>query len=448
MGKNYGIFDYKKKNPVMQDYRAYIADMFNLRTTDRAQKILDKITANKKVDWLNGGVATQYCVEGDIPKQIISKANSIFIDKQMQKHNRETLLPTQELDKYGTTLSDIVQTIFSEYESKLSDNFNRARDLSKKLSQAIKQDNGNKSPQTQTMREELNKLYNDLYNTSCNFRDGARPAIYDNRGIQETFDNQQFVKKTKIRISDTQLENTELIQYDNVEHKSQEVKDYNEDYDYNKTEPVLKVKDNNKTDKQGKHKDIELNKTLKKILDSILGDMEMRSTERGYSRPHRASHFIKNCFLPVYKSNKHRKRPAFFIDASGSMMQRRGDFNCITSAIAGFLRNNHRIISELHPRYYQFTGREYAYSFDIIRQTPFAHGGTSIRFVKNIDPKDLSVVITDGNFEHYEFAMLRKWALYNKNAVVHWVVNQKTTYRDLQNCLKGCKNQTVHYTGF
>ena len=203
-----------------------------------------------------------------------------------------------------------------------------------------------------------------------------------------------------------------------------------------------------KKDITGEYVNIPLNRTLKKILDTILGQAEIRAQERGFNRPSRFSHFVKNCFLPVYRCNKPRKVPAFYIDASGSMRYERGEFRCITSAIGTFLRAQHRRISELRPKYYAFNGGENALRFDIKKEIPVAEGGTSIGFVANLKSTENNVVITDACFEYYELGQLRLWAMGHQNTQVSWIVNRQETAEKLKLALSGAKNQKVYYTDF
>ena len=191
----------------------------------------------------------------------------------------------------------------------------------------------------------------------------------------------------------------------------------------------------------GEYKNIPLAKKLQEILDKIIGQSEIRAQERGFNRPSRFSHFVKNCFLPVYRCNKPRKRPAFYVDASGSMGGR-------TIAIGAFLRVNHRRISELRPKYYAFTSTDYALEFDVKKELPCACGGTSVGFIANIKEKENNVVITDAEFTYSDLALIRMWAIDHPKAQVNWIINNDSGLDGLKTALIGLNNHVVHYINF
>lgn len=207
-------------------------------------------------------------------------------------------------------------------------------------------------------------------------------------------------------------------------------------------------------DFEGRVKDPGLNKELKKIIESILGDVEIRSTERTFSRPSRCAHFIKNAFLPVYKKNKPRKQPLFFIDSSGSMYlgeskkEKAGiPFKSKTAMIAAFLRDNNRKISELHPRYFHFNACP-AEEFDIKGLLPTARGGNNMLFLKTMDDKCTNIVFTDGGFDDQDYNLLKRWVEKHPNMNVHWVCNDTYMIDELKRACGKYKSHQVHYCAF
>lgn len=207
-------------------------------------------------------------------------------------------------------------------------------------------------------------------------------------------------------------------------------------------------------DFEGRVQDAGLNKKLKKIIESILGDVEIRSTERTFSRPSRCAHFIKNAFLPVYKKNKPRKKPLFFIDSSGSMYlsehqrEKQGiPFNSKTAMIAAFLRDNNRKISELHPKYFHFNSCP-AEEFNIKDLLPTANGGNNMLFLKAMQDKCANIVFTDGGFDTSDYGVLKRWVEKHPNMDVHWICNDRDMISVLKEACGKYKTHQVHYCAF
>lgn len=414
----------------------YLADIFELNDTSRIKKYYDKELENCNE---YKSQVTEFAIQSDL--EII---RGIFLEKQLKKHLRNPFDKSVDLSDYK---SDTLKGITKEYLQ-----------------------------QREKFQKESNKLYKDWTNSSEKNKEKKRYKYikhYESNqkkenSIWQSVNNMNNILKEESPTTNApkiKKPDSELKQYYAKQINAQANNDTNKNIvnDMNlreKTEQTERALQGYMSvsahgcelklekDITGEYVNIPLNRTLKKILDTILGQAEIRAQERGFNRPSRFSHFVKNCFLPVYRCNKPRKVPAFYIDASGSMIKNRGKFDCITSAIGTFLRTQHRRISELRPKYYAFNGTPEALRFDINKVVPVAQGGTSIGFVANLKSTENNVVITDACFEYYELGQLRLWALGHQNTQVSWIVNRQDTAEKLKLALSGAKNQKVYYTDF
>ena len=430
--KNYGIMGYTKnhKNPSTNSSVKYLADLFDIKDNTKIEQILEK----------------EFNIKDNYEKEMVAETvKSVFLEKQLEKHNRARLCPEVNLTPYtDSTIRGIIKTYFQERD-RVSEN--RKNYENKTADEQIKANNEywgfhNKN---QEAREKYNKVLkqNKKQQQKSSTNNNQQPALTQ-------ADLNKMVAESKQSLPDDMQFLESCLDDDYIQQAVQDI----ESHAGRETVFPMQGQGRNeimarlKTDKQGKYESVGLHKALTKILDDILGQTEIRSVERGYNRPSRFSHFVKGCFLPVYKSNKPRKRPAFFIDSSGSMSIRRGHFGCITSAIGAFLRVHHRRISELRPKYYSFTGGFDVKEIDIKNQLPVACGGTSTRFLCNVNDKEKSIIITDAEFENYELAELRLWATNHRTADIHWITNNKIHAERLRGALTGFGNQKVHYAEF
>lgn len=430
--KNYGIMGYTKnhKKPSPQNCVRYLADLFDIKDNTKIEQILEKEFNIKDV------------YERGITAETVK---AVFLEKQLEKHNRARLCPEVNLTPYtDNTIRGIIKSYYQELDR-------------------IRKNRENQENKTADERIKANNEYWGFHHKNNEARDKYNKVLKQDKKQQQkssTNNNQQpaltqadlnkMVAESKQSLPDDMQFLKSYLDDDYTKYSVQDIESHAQ------CDNVLPMQGQGrhetmarlKTDKQGKYESVGLHKALTKILDDILGQTEIRSVERGYSRPSRFSHFVKGCFLPVYKSNKPRKKPAFFIDSSGSMGIRRGHFNCITSAIGAFLRVHHRRISELRPKYYAFAGGFQVQEIDIKNQLPIACGGTSTRFLCNVKNNEKSIIITDAEFENYELAELRLWATNHRTADIHWITNNKTHAERLKGALTGFGNQKVHYAEF
>lgn len=430
------------KNPNTKNSVRYLAEMFDLCDTDRVVDIIKNNEINCK------GINTD---------NLAKIVRAIFLEKQLSKHNRQRINEKYSLDGInGNTIEQIAhdfvkrvddmynakQNATPEQQQQASNAFysfmNQSDDLADEYKKALKDKNKqsdikgsykykgrpltpatpkprNVNPKelTKELAEVAKKVFQD---TSCQY-------IADVMG-------QSFIKDMYCDMVKSEINGSTVEGYHGLHAGTDET--------------IARL---NK-DAQGTYHHKELSRRLSAILDEIIGQSEIRAQERGFNRPSRFSHFVKDCFLPVYRCNKPRKRPAFYIDASGSMDDSRGAFPCVTSAIAGFLRTQDRRISELRPKYFAFTGAPYAMSFDIKKMLPMAHGGTSLKFLSALDVRDNNVIITDAQFSATDLAMLRFWAQDHPKTHVNWICNNVHTKSQLENVLRGIGTHKVHYTWF
>ena len=414
----------------------YLAELFELNDTSRIRKYYNEELKN--CDYYNKNGLNEHTIQKDL--EVI---RGIFLEKQLKKHFRNPFDKNVDLSEYK---SDTLKGITKEYLQQQEKHYKESDKLYNDWQNSSKKDNEKKRNKYVEHYESHQKKENPIRNSADNIRKILKEELPANT--------------PKIKKPDTELKQYYAKQI-NAQAKNENnkniVNDMNIREKHGQTETSLpnfmgmsaSGCDLKLTkDITGEYVNIPLNRTLKKILDTILGQAEIRAQERGFNRPSRFSHFVKNCFLPVYRCNKPRKVPAFYIDASGSMKHSRGEFSCITSAIGAFLRAQHRRISELRPKYYAFNHDLRALKFDITKEVPIAEGGTSIGFVANLKSTENNVVITDACFEYYELAQLRLWALGHPKTQVSWIVNRQDTAEKLRLALSGAKNQTVYFTDF
>lgn len=430
--KNYGIMGYTKnhKKPSASSSIKYLADIFDIKDNTKIEQILEK----------------EFNIRDMYEKRDVAETvRTIFLEKQLEKHNRARLCPEVDLTPYtDNTIRGIIKSYFQERDR-------------------VQKNRNNLENKTADEQLKANNEYWEFNNRNNEAREKYEKILkQQQRQQQQSSDNnnqqpvltQADINKMVAESKQSLPDDMQFLEsYLDENWVKMEVKDIESQARYNNILPMKgqgrhETMAKLKTDKQGKYESVGLHKALTKILDDILGQTEIRSVERGYNRPSRFSHFVKGCFLPVYKSNKPRKRPAFFIDSSGSMGKTRGHFNCITSAIGAFLRVHHRRISELRPKYYAFASDFAVRDIDIKNQLPYAHGGTSTRFLCNVNNKEKSIIITDAEFENYELAELRLWSTNHRTAEIHWVINNKGHAERLRGALTGFGNQKVHYAEF
>lgn len=434
--KNYGIMKYTKNHekPNPSASVKYLAELFELNDTSRIRKYYDEELKN--CDYYNG--VNENTIQTDL--ELI---RSIFLEKQLKKHYRNPFDKKVDLSDYK---SDTLKGITKEYLQQKEKYSKESDKLYKDWQKSSKKDSEKKRGKYIKHYESHREKENQIWQSATNMTNILKEELSTNA--------------PKIKKPDTELKQYYAKQINasaNNESNKAVVNEMNYRERIGQTEQNLQgymsvsaggCESKLKKDITGEYVNIPLNRTLKKILDTILGQAEIRAQERGFNRPSRFSHFVKNCFLPVYRCNKPRKVPAFYIDASGSMIYERGEFRCITSAIGTFLRAQHRRISELRPKYYAFNGAPNALRFDIKKEIPIAEGGTSIGFVANLKSTENNVVITDACFEYYELGQLRLWAMGHQNTQVSWIVNRQETAEKLKLALSGAKNQKVYYTDF
>ena len=434
--KNYGIYNYSKNraHPTAEDSAKYLAEIFDVKDTTKIKKILREYGYNDEfgsIEYSAGYVRT------------------IFLEKQLIKHGRKRLAPKVDLSLFeGTTLRSIAKS-FVEMSNNLQKGLSESDDV--KRNQAQKTFENTVYPLASAATSFRRSLNAPLIN--------KKPAA-QKKGAQKKITQEELNKianVSKAQLPDTKFgkeiarEMSEGYVQRSVEEIENEHKKGRKTCQMNNggaSEAAEEAAEKMRTDITGKYKSVGLSRTLSKVLDNIIGQAEKRSLERGFNRPSRFGHFVKNCFLPVYRCNKPHKRPAFYIDSSGSMQSRRGDFNCVTSAIAAFLRTNHRKISELRPKYFAFDSKPWVYEFNVLKQLPVACGGTSLEFIANIDDKEKSIIITDAEFCYSELAQLRLWAANHKSADIHWVTNDEHNAEGLRTALMGFPNQKVYYAEF
>ena len=430
--KNYGMLNYTRNynSPRAKDSAKYLADIFEMNDTQRVEKIFaEELKRSRPI--------RQYT---DYDIQRAHRAiRGIFIEKQLLKHGRERLTSSAVIDKYNSSsIRGIAKEYISLRKSTDRSQFENehgqfASDFERALPSTAQQD----QPETKSRQSKAatKKQVADIAKRAAN--GGQRPLskdLQDNLKKQDTKSAYKFMEEAKTA--------------------GRSEKAYSQTHYAERSAAYSQELPKIKQDITGNYVNIPLHKQLKKILDDVIGQAEIRAQERGFNRPSRFGHFVKNCFLPVYRCNKPRKRPAFYIDASSSMTyhsepeELTGGFSCKTSAITAFLRANHRRISELRPVYYAFASLSQAMKFDILKETPHASGGTNIEFLANVNEKDNTVIITDAEFMPREYAVARMWATAHPNAVVHWIVNNTQCYSRLKEALSGMKSQKVYYIPF
>lgn len=469
--KNYGIMKYTKahKNPGAQASAKYLAEMFDLKTLDRVIPIAQRVRKELKVP----NCASVWEVDHHIIR-------AIFLEKQLLAHGRNRMKDEFNLDDYNTdnTLESIARDYYTKVKARQQakqsayDAYNQSggdEELRKKYNEIC-----DKCNEEESQEVDLHKRYKKILSSDDNVM--PKPETPKKQEIHPALKSQEKKKTTEeIKKQCEQVMSQAMQSMHATNSEEQRIVDWIKDYAQNSYSAgamyreILKNQNNGKTEflpgesgyrgvstesaikkyitQTGEYKDIPLQKTLKKILDDILGNAEIRSVERGFNRPSRFSHFVKGCFLPVYRCNKPRKRPAFYIDASGSMEDKRGEFNCVTSAIGAFLYSQHRRISELRPKYYAFRSG-LAEKLELSKYLPRANGGTSVKFLAAINPQENSIVITDADFTPHDLAVVRMWAIDNPNAQVHWIVNNRSTSKYLNIALSGLGKHKVHFTQF
>lgn len=400
MSKNYGLLKYtrnhKKPNPAI--CAKYIEEIFRL-TPERITNTLSKIAQR---DGRSHVINTQNRAE-----ELARIVKSVFVEKQLLAHDRPRIAGEIDLTDFDTnTLSGICAKILEKYDSEELKNASGKGD---KYEEYVAEKN-------------MSRKNKDLQELTRNF----------NKQVNKISERQQKRQD--------HIKQTAVSDYEEIKKNSNTVRK-------NDCPSISAGKAEEYKNTMGDYDNLPLSRTLKKVLDTIIGNTEIRSVERGFNRPSRFSHFVKGCFLPCYKSNKPRKRPAFYIDASGSMESSRGNFTCITSAVAAFLRTQHRRISELRPKYFAFT-THLPYVLNLKHSLPIAHGGTDCGFLANVDPKDNTVVITDAFFNHCDIETIKLWSNDNPTGEIHWVVNNEITANTLKTELSKYKNQHIHYTEF
>lgn len=447
--KNYGVMRYSTR-PTSKHYAEYLADIFDLRTDSRVKKKIN-ISVSSPVKYMQ--------------ERIANAVRGVFLEKQLLKHGRKRLCEGFDLTPFKDceTLQEIADRMIEIQEKAETAHDNAWQDFKN----AQKKENNQKETSEAYDKyskcgEQLDKLvkekvdlgraYKDVFNaskrTSPNYGqlDTSTPPKSDEtegQKLARMIRREQWSKDQSVPAYIR-----ELAEDEDTQDMFQEIENTNAPREQplpagrSLTPPKLEF------DEQGGIVHDDLNKVLSKILDDIVGQSEVRAMERGYNRPSRFGHFIKGAFLPVYKANKQHKRPAFYIDTSGSMEGKRGRYPCASSAVAGFLRSRHRKLSELRPRYYSFTSYHTVEKFDIMTQLPRACGGTSVDFLSALRDNEKSIIITDAEFDSRDFAVLRVWAEHHPNAEVNWIVNQRDTYNSLKQTLKGLGKHRVWYTMF
>lgn len=436
--KNYGIMKYTKNHekPSPSASVKYLAELFELNDTSRIRKYYNEELKN--CDYYNKNGLNEHTIQKDL--EVI---RGIFLEKQLKKHFRNPFDKNVDLSEYK---SDTLKGITKEYLQQQDKYYKESDKLYKDWANSSKKDSEKKRDKYTQHYESHQKKENPIRNSANNIRKILKeelPANTPEIKKPDTSLKQYYAKQIN---EQAKSENNKNIVNDmNLREKNEQTETNLPNFmGMSASGCDLRLS----KDITGEYVNIPLNRTLKKILDTILGQAEIRAQERGFNRPSRFSHFVKNCFLPVYRCNKPRKVPAFYIDASGSMKHSRVGFRCITSAIGAFLRAQHRRISELRPKYYAFNHDHRALRFDITKEVPIAEGGTSIGFVANLKSTENNVVITDACFEYYELGQLRLWALGHPKTQVNWIVNRQDTAEKLRLALSGAKNQTVYFTDF
>ena len=463
--KNYGILNYGRtaRNPKPKTAVKYLAKMFDLETTDRVLKVLQSMPDIHEILDKMGNV----CVS-DIAEMV----RAIFLERQLIEHGRDRLTANYDLSDYqSNTLADIARTLcvkkIQEQEQKenafqascqcghTGAPFEKYKEIRQQCYDQARADDEMRNNYKTSLKKSMNghpraKRINNPYKKTpsdpqkkvlqSEIANTASKAVEKMLNDTKNEKNKDLVDDIKDCIetshAQTQYRAIRTMQANgNTEHDSVR-------HGVGSESVMIQYRD-----RTGEYKNLPLQNTLKRILDEIIGQAEIRSAERGFNRPSRFSHFIKGCFLPVYRCNKPRRRPVFYIDASGSMQERRGYFNCITSAVGAFLYSQHRRISEMRPKYYAFRATK-AERFDITKVLPTADGGTNLQFLANINPKDNNIVITDACFSRMDLAVVRMWAQDNPNAIVHWIVNDEFMYQQLKTTLVGFPSQKTYYTKF
>lgn len=447
--KNYGVMRYSTR-PTSKHYAEYLADIFDLRTDSRVKKKIN----TKIPDSL-----------GHMRERIANAVRGVFIEKQLLKHGRKRLCKDFDLTPFEDceTLQEIADRMIEIQEKAQGNHDNAWHDYQN----AKKKENNQKETSKAYDKyskygEQLDKLIKELVELTRAYKDVINPSKRTNPNYEpldtstppqsDETEGQKLARMIRRELwkkdQSVPAYIRELVEDEDTQDMFQEIENTKDPRERNmpaghsRTPPKLEF------DEQGGIVHDDLNKVLSKILDDIVGQSEVRAMERGYNRPSRFGHFIKGAFLPVYKANKQHKRPAFYIDSSGSMEGKRGRYPCVSSAVAGFLRSRHRKLSELRPRYYSFTAYHTVEKFDIMTQLPMAWGGTSVDFLSALRDNEKSIIITDAEFGSRDFAVLRVWAEHHPNAEVNWIVNQRDTYNSLKQTLKGLGKHRVWYTMF
>lgn len=450
--KNYGIMKYTKQHtrPKPKHCVQYLSDMFELHDLSRVAKIYNEEI--KKAG---------YSAPHDTHNKNMETIRAIFLEKQLAKHDRGQFSKTVVASGYaGETIRDITRDFLNkdiqaqkelcDITTKMADPNTNQDELYLSRQNLIREYNQKRADESK-LREEYRTVLKkaQMPDPQGQRRSHPDPKMSDINKLGKqakkdlmSADNKRLAQE----IMNAMHDNEDMLAI-KLQEKSGVTCVQHDGNRYN-GRPTVEILDNMEKTLMGEYKNIPLHKKLQEILDTILGNAEIRSIERGFNRPSRFSHFVKDCFLPVYRCNKPRKRPAFYIDASGSMEERRGNFRCVTSAISAFLYTQHKRISELRPRYFAFTSRDTAVEFNIKSNMPIANGGTSVRFLCNVKENENNVIITDAEFESYELATVRLWAQAHKKAQVNWIVNNETQAERLRTALIGMKNQKVHYTAF
>ena len=445
MKKNYGIMKYTRthRNPSAKASAQYLADMFDLYDTARIESIYNI----EIIDCKN------YTPMEHEKIRDLDAIRGIFLEKQLKKHGRDRLTAETIIDDYK---SDDIAGIVQEYLAQKDKLVKDMRETYKKYSDANQQNDINtnalaeaytKANRADTNHGQQHKnillAYEKIFNPTTPKKVPKAPMA-PKKMVEKIRHVAKQAKMDDVNTSSAGYINRNIndgwTQRVYATMKNQEL---HNDTSAEFGNGVSTEKTMAKLERGivGEYKNIPLAKKLQEILDKIIGQSEIRAQERGFNRPSRFSHFVKDCFLPVYRCNKPRKRPAFYVDASGSM-------GSTTVAIGAFLRANHRRISELRPKYYAFTGADYALEFDIKKELPRAGGGTSVSFIANIKEKENNVVITDAEFTYHDLALIRMWAIDHPKAQVNWIVNNKNCLIELKTALAGLNNHVIHYIMF
>ena len=445
MKKNYGIMKYtrKHKNPSAKASAQYLADMFDLYDTARIESIYDvKIKDCKEY------VPSDYDKNSDL-----GAIRGIFLEKQLKKHGRDRLTTETIIDDYK---SDDIAGITQEYLAQKDKLRKDSRETRQKYDEVPLGDTNASAlaaAYAKACRAET-KYDQQCVNISDAYGKIFKPTTTHKKAPKAPAAPKNMVEKIRPVAKQARLDdvNTSLAysinrnindNYTQQTYATMKNQEMNNDTSTELWNGVSTEKTMAKLERGtvGEYKNIPLAKKLQEILDKIIGQSEIRAQERGFNRPSRFSHFVKNCFLPVYRCNKPRKRPAFYVDASGSMGGR-------TVAIGAFLRANHRRISELRPKYYAFASADYALEFDVKKELPRACGGTSVGFIANIKEKENNVVITDAEFTYSDLALIRMWAIDHPKAQVNWIINNVSGLDGLKTALIGLNNHAIHYINF